>query len=155
MLVRAFVFLLAGVIGLLIGEISAAFTLDHLTDLPGTFETIVAELNLATFVYCLCWPITASWHCLTEFPIFALVLLVVAVLCFYKIVSQDEPPMFWAILLMIVVASTPVISNGSLYSSIPFGLLLIAAGAGIFYFVHRDYPDWIEWFRNLNRQKEE
>ena len=149
---RASLFLLAGLIGLFVGEASAGFTFEHLKDLVGTFESILSEFDISLIAYCLSWPITILFYCLFEAPIYALVLIVVIITCFVKMVVRDEPPLFWALVLMIFISLAPLLGEGTVYSLIPFGLFMTAASAGLYYLVHRDYPEWIEKIQALNRK---
>ncbi|MDF1812406.1 MAG: hypothetical protein P1V20_09330 [Verrucomicrobiales bacterium] len=82
-----------------------------------------------------------------EAPAYALLLLVAATLSIYKIILSDGPVLFWSVFFIFILTPGSYISDWSFPGLVPLAIIMTGLGAGLWYAVNLDHPEWVEWFR--------
>ncbi len=92
------------------------------------------------------WPLILI-HYLGAAPFYGVILASVIVVCLYKIIRSDDPVLFWAVLLVTALTPGMAITHGTIYSVVPLFFVLFGLGAGLWYAVNLEHPEWVDWFR--------
>lgn len=144
---RVIISFAAGWLGNFLSKLCASFNdWGDFTNPMGVMSDVVDIFTPMELLNIVLWPLIVL-HYLLSAPIYGLLLMIVIMVCLYKILRADDPVLFWAVLLVASLTPGLPITHGNLCSLVPFSVIGAGLGAALWYAVNLDHPEWVDWFR--------
>lgn len=145
----------SGWIGNAVSRVCGSFTSWYdLTHPVEVFSSVFDDFGVEEVLGFVFWPLIVIYY-LLKIPFYVLFLVPVVATCLIRILFTDDPILFWALVVVAVLAPGLAMSDGNLWSLVPLVLAYTGIGAGLWWALHAEHPEWLdEWEEWRERRAE-